>query len=103
MPRLRLSVRHMTIGVAISAMIFALWDAQLEFRRACWLSLARVHAEKEEASLEGAANPRNAGMVPAPLSTGETWKRRARYHQGLKRRYEYLATHPWAAAPGIEH
>jgi hypothetical protein len=103
MPRLRLSLRHMTIGVAISAMIFALWDAELEFRRAYWLSLASAHAEREQISLESVTNPGNAWIASAPLSTGETWKRRARYHQGLKRRYEYLATHPWATAPGIEH
>ena len=38
----------MMIGVAVSAVILALWEAQLEFRRAYWLSLARVHAEKEQ-------------------------------------------------------
>src|SRR4029079_760255 len=100
MPRLRITFRHMMIGVAISAMILALWDAQLEFRRAYWLSLARFHAENEQASLEGAENPRNAWVVSAPLSQVEIWRQRALYHQGLRQQYEYLATHPWATAPG---
>ena len=54
-----ITFRHMMIGVAVSAMILALWDASTRVRRAYWLSLARVHAETEQVSLESA--PRTRG------------------------------------------
>ena len=66
MIRLQVTVRHLMIGVVISAVTFALWDSYLQFRRVYWKSLARIHADKEFECMERAGADPISGLYRPP-------------------------------------
>jgi len=86
------------IGIAVSALIFAIWDSELQFYQVYWRGMARIHADREHYFTELAAR-----LDPSILISSEfkTCKDEALFHRGLKERYEYLSTHPWAPAPRV--
>jgi hypothetical protein len=96
--RLRVTVRQLMIGIAVSALIFAVWDSELQFYQIYWRGMARIHADKEHYFTERAARLWTPILISSEF---ETCRDAALYHRGLKERYEYLSTHPWAPAPRV--
>src|SRR4051794_30650229 len=109
-PRVRFTVRRMMVAVAISGPLVALMVRHLQFRR-----MAAFHDSQVVESFEIIPLPRKAGspgLAPASITvfnrfgrpvdrvgqTGDGMKRlasRSAWHEELRRKFEYAASHPW--------
>jgi hypothetical protein len=89
--RMRLTVRWMMVAIAIGATLLGVC-IELTRRRARFLEIAEAHAGY--AGLEGTLVITDQGPAYVGLRTEQ-----GRWHELMRRKYEYHARHPWLPVP----
>jgi hypothetical protein len=110
LPRVRFTVRRMMVAVAVVGPLVGLMMRHLQFRR-----MVAFHDSQVFESFEIKPLPRKAGSPGLALASitvfnrfgrpvdcvdqaGDAMKRlasRSAWHEALRRKFEYAATHPW--------
>lgn len=90
LPRVRVTVRRLMVGVAVTAL--ALAADQVRRRRADYLGRAAINADAEQMSRAYADDARGPHCDPQRVERGDAL---AAYHAALRLKYERAARRPW--------
>jgi hypothetical protein len=99
----KMTIRLMTIGVAVAAVPLGFWSRDLNARRRSLLGEAAYHARREREERRNLAEfdrGRRGGATnaddPSILKLEQASRLRVGFHDGLKQKYRGAADRPWS-------